>query len=725
MDDDAPRQPRRPDTGVREPWPRRSERATHPDPRDSRTTTPSWNSGRGPERPDERIAGPLRRRPDQPGRPADPPRGPERRQPPPPPAADPPTSPVGATPPRRPDPRTPEGRPGGRPAGAGPARPRTPPPAGRAAPVRVEPATRPVTKTPPVEARPADPRTDVPETRTEMVPTVGGRRSAPDVDVPETRTEMVPTVDGRRAAASDVADAEEAPPTGRVVSPAASRRSAPARHGRPAKQRTLGQALLATAAATVVPGTGHLMLGRRRNGTLIVGVFVLLVLALILLATTASRTTLLSNLLSARVLVLIGIGLLVGAIAWIAVIVRTYLLARPRSLATGPQAIGVVVTAALCLLVATPFGYAANLANAQRNLLDTLFSGDNGGTSTAEAIAKPRLNVLLVGSDAGPDREGTRTDSMMVASIDTRTGRTTLFGLPRNLGHVQFPPGSPMAKKFPEGFHDEDNPLSGDYLLNAVYAWGRDHHPDAPAGPTDDPGLNLLHDTVSYMLGLQLDYFVEVNMAGFAAIVDALGGLQVDTGPNPIPVGGITPDGRHVKPDRYIPAGPQLLNGEDALAYARSRTDSTDYTRMGRQRCLLQNLLTQKSPADMLTNFQAVANATTNSVSTNIPQGVLPSLVALAGQTTVKLESISFDPSLADPNRSDGKFSTARVDVDFMREVVQRAISEQPLPSTQPSTTPTSRASRTSAAASATPAPPGSTDVPPTSGPTSLAEACS
>ena len=282
-----------------------------------------------------------------------------------------------------------------------------------------------------------------------------------------------------------------------------------------------------------------------------------------------------------------------------------------------------------------------------------------------------------------------------------------------------------MAKKFPEGFHDEDNPLSGDYLLNAVYAWGRDHHPDAPAGPSTDPGLNLLHETVSYMLGLQLDYFVEVNMAGFAAIVDALGGLQVDTGPNPIPVGGITPEW---PPRQARPLHPGRVHSCSAARtrwrYARSRTDSTDYTRMGRQRCLLQNLLSQKSPTDLLTNFQAVANATTNSVSTNIPQGVLPSLVALAGQTSVKLESISFDPSLADPNRSDGKFSTARVDVDFMREVVQRVISGQPLPSAEPSTTPTSRPSRTSAVASATPAPPGSTDAPPTAGPTSLAEAC-
>ena len=119
-------------------------------------------------------------------------------------------------------------------------------------------------------------------------------------------------------------------------------------------------------------------------------------------------------------------------------------------------------------------------------------------------------------------------------------------------------------------------------------------------------------------------------MAGFAAIIDALGGLNVDVGPEPLPVGGITPTGRHVKPDRYIPAGPQHLDGADTLAVARSRTNSDDYTRMGRQRCLLQYVLQQKSPADLLTNFQGVAAATTDSVSTNIPQQVLPALVKVA-----------------------------------------------------------------------------------------------
>jgi polyisoprenyl-teichoic acid--peptidoglycan teichoic acid transferase len=378
----------------------------------------------------------------------------------------------------------------------------------------------------------------------------------------------------------------------------------------------------------------------------------------------------------------------------------------------------------LCLAVASPLGFGAQLANSQRQLLDTLFPSRGGGTPAAEAIGKPRLNVLLVGSDAGPDRRGTRTDTMMVASLDTRTGRTILFGLPRNIQRAQFPPGSPMARRFPEGFHDPTDPLSGDYLLNGVYAYAHNFPDVAPAGPTKDPGLNLLHSAVETMLGLKLDYYVEVNMAGFAAIIDALDGLTVDVGPEPLPVGGITPSGRHVKPDRYIPAGVQHLDGTDTLAVARSRTNTDDYARMGRQRCLLQYVLQQKSPANLLANFQGVAAATTGSVSTNIPQQVLPALVKVADSVgTVALESVSFDPNLADPSEPDGRFDTARPDFAFMKKVVRDTIAAPPpvaAPTTAAPTPPPSARARDDGRSAAIP----STRPQPTRGATSLSQAC-
>lgn len=541
------------------------------------------------------------------------------------------------------------------------------PPTPRNRPPRGEPPTRPVPRTP-----------------------------AP---VPEPPTTAMPW--------SEAARARDRPASAPVARRSVTRAAQRGRNRR--APRTLGRALLATAASTIVPGSGHLMLRRRQTGGLILTVFLLAVVALGIIGLSAGKAALIENALSTRVLVIAAVGLVVAALAWIAVIVRTYLIARPRGLDIGRRLVGAGVVTVLCLGIAAPFGFAANLVNSQRNLLDDLFPSGGGGTSAAEAIAKPRLNILLVGSDAGPDRTGARTDTMMMASIDTKSGRTTLFSLPRNIGFAQFPPGSPMARQFPTGFHDKNDPLSGNYLLNAVYAWGLDHPTEAPDTPTDNKGLNLLHQTVGYMLGVDLDYYVEVNMAGFSSIIDALGGVTIDVGPTPLPIGGVLPNGQHVRPDGYVPAGVQHLDGDQALWFARSRRDSDDYSRMGRQRCLLQTILKQKSPTDVLTNFQGIAAATTNSVATNIPQEVLPQLAKLAGEQSVALESVSFDPSLSDPSERDGRFNTSHVDVDYMRQVVQDAVTAPPaaaapVPTTAPPTTPKATTSN-KAQAPATPAP--------------------
>jgi LCP family protein required for cell wall assembly len=455
-------------------------------------------------------------------------------------------------------------------------------------------------------------------------------------------------------------------------------------------RRTLGRALLITGAAAVLPGSGHLLL-RRRIGALILGVFVLGLAALALFVLLTPRSRLFGYLFSPGVLRWAIVSCAVAALLWVSVVVRTYRLARPRPLDVAGRVGGAAVVLLLCLAVIAPFAYAASLANAQRSLVNALFP--SLGADDANVFDKPRINILVVGSDAGADRTGARTDSMGVASIDTQTGRTTLFGLPRNIEYAQFPPGSKMAERFPNGFHDRREPTSGNYLLNAVYAYGTDNPDVAPPGPSNNPGLNLLTSSVSYMLGLNLDYYLEMDMRGFSSIVDALGGLDVDVGPNPIPLGGIGPDGEQVRPFGYIPPGRQHLTGEFALWFARSRTYSSDFERMGRQRCLIQDLISQKSPQDVLRNYQAVADATANSLATDIPQSVLPSLLALADQARQRpLESVSFDPSLPDPTQSDGKFDPGNPNFDLMRQVVREVTSSATAPTT---TSPTATAEPT------------------------------
>jgi polyisoprenyl-teichoic acid--peptidoglycan teichoic acid transferase len=502
------------------------------------------------------------------------------------------------------------------------------------------------------------------------------------------------------------------------------------------RARTLTGALVITALSALVPGTGHLILRRRPTGYALVSLFVLGLLTAAFVALRVPRARLLEFALSSRWLAIIMLACVVAAMVWLVVILRTYELARPRRLASGQQLLGGFVVLLMCMGVGAPLGFAAYTANSQRNLINDLFpsgaaSADGSGAPAGDvdAIKKARINILLLGSDAGSGRIGTRTDTMVVASIDTKTGRTILFSLPRNVAYAQFPADSPIADEFPNGFHDPANPTSGDYLLNAVYAYGSNYPQLAPETPSNDPGLNLLYSSISTILGLQLDFYIVVNMQGFASIIDALGGLDVNVGPERVPMGGIGPFGESVRPFGYIQPGLQHLTGEQALWFARSRTNSTDYVRMGRQRCLLQYLVDQKTPVDVLKNFQAVASATTDSVSTNIPQELLAPLVTLAGKAKgIPMESIAFDPNLPDPGQADGRFDTGNPDYDYVRQVVRNALAPPP-EATQPPSAATPPPGPPGGATTTTPKKPGAgstqasgqSEAP---APTSLEEVC-
>ena len=484
--------------------------------------------------------------------------------------------------------------------------------------------------------------------------------------------------------------------------------SGSARRPRPVgTARSLG----AVAAAAAVPGLGHVVLGHRRTGAWVMGTFLVGAAALAATAAHLGRAGLLRSLVSPGVLLAVAVLCVLVMIAWMAVIMWTFVATDPQSRSTRDQVLGTAVSMALCVGVAVPLGAAANLAYTQRALLDRVFPTAPAPGPAAAVPTGPvlpaRMNVLLLGSDAGPDRTGARTDTMIVASIDTRTAATTLFALPRNIQHAPFPPDSPAADRFPDGFHNSRAPASGDYLLNNVAEYGRAHPALAPSGPTTDRGLNLLMSSITTMLGLPMTHYVAVDMAGLATLIDALGGVTVDVGPDPLPIGGVTYSGRHITPDGYVPAGVQHLDGDQALWFARSRRNSDDYDRMGRQRCLIGALVAQKSPADVVAHFQQVTAAAAASISTNIPQSLLPALLALAEEHRPVLRSVAFDPDLPDPVADRGRFDPADPDVAFMRRVVRAALAPPVVPAPRPA--PVVPASRPAAArgpsATASPAP--------------------
>ena len=207
---------------------------------------------------------------------------------------------------------------------------------------------------------------------------------------------------------------------------------------------------------SLLPGAGLLAVGRRTLGLLL-----LLTSGLVLavLAAFAFSGSIVERVLNVAVspnqlLLLAVLAVVVGGV-WCLTILATAWRARPERPSRFQAGVGVVLVSALCMVVVAPSAKGAQLALVQRDLVETVFNGGSapqvaGAAKPNSAKADPwantpRVNLLLLGSDAGDDRIGVRTDSMMVASIDTKTGDTVLFGLPRNLERVPFPASNPLS----------------------------------------------------------------------------------------------------------------------------------------------------------------------------------------------------------------------------------------------------------------------------------------
>jgi hypothetical protein len=181
---------------------------------------------------------------------------------------------------------------------------------------------------------------------------------------------------------------------------------------------------------------------------------------------------------------------------------------------------------------------------------------------------------------------------------------------------------------------------------------------------------------------VRVDYYVLVNLDGFKEIIDALGGVTIRVYKK-VPIGGIAPDGTRVPVTRYIEPGLRELNGYEALWYSRSRSDSDDYARMARQRCVMGAILHQADPWSVLRNYQKLARSAKSLVSTDIPRRLLPDLVDVALQAKdATITNLQFVPPL---------IKTADPDFDLIRHKVAGAIeaSEQTRTTTPPPSTST------------------------------------
>jgi LCP family protein required for cell wall assembly len=152
-------------------------------------------------------------------------------------------------------------------------------------------------------------------------------------------------------------------------------------------------------------------------------------------------------------------------------------------------------------------------------------------------------------------------------------------------------------------------------------------HPElAPEG--GDPGEETMRDTLGIILGIPIDYYAVVDMAGLVELVDALGGVDIyfekalhasSSPPN---------DGEDWLVYNYK-KGWNHLDGRMALVFARTRMDSSDYVRMGRQRCVVAALIDQTSMDKLIWEYPDILGVVKKMVRTDIPISALQQLVRL------------------------------------------------------------------------------------------------
>ena len=414
----------------------------------------------------------------------------------------------------------------------------------------------------------------------------------------------------------------------------------------------------------LIPGLGPLLAGNKRFGRLALRIWLSVVFALLVIVVLALvlRGPLLFVLTTAT-----GLGVLKWLVLaygmWMLVTmietIRQTQLIRVDAFARGLVLVVAVILGTIPAFVGI-FGW-AQVGMAQ-SAVQRIFADEHAGLKMP---ANGRINIMLLGADRGEGREGSRPDSISVMSFDAMSGRLVTVGLPRVLHGFGFAEG-PMR----DMYGDDYSYCNVDVCyLNSVYTEVETHdydmYPDAEAQGSER-GIEATRDAVEWITGLDIHYYVLVDMAGFATLIDAMGGVEIDVKER---VGlGINDDGTNPNwepPSVYIEPGKQVLDGEMALWYARSRYQTTDYARMERQRDL-QDAVISQLPSKIPSRGAQIIDALDDVVQTDIPPGQAGIIVDLALKSRGRddNERVQLSPPLVDPEAEVIDYDAARTEID-------------------------------------------------------------
>jgi len=444
---------------------------------------------------------------------------------------------------------------------------------------------------------------------------------------------------------------------------------------------------LAAMLSFIFPGLGQAYAGNPRMAAIFAIPVVLLITVPLLLMSLVGET-LRNGLLSRPFLVSILVMNLVF-FAWRAIAIIDAGLGGGRVVPRSDRRAGLIVVAALVLLTGVMHGWVAVVVSRLDTTLAQVFEpgdgnqsgGSDDGEDGAHASATPapeyrwdgrdRINFLLLGTDAAPGRDEILTDVVLVVSMDPVARTAAMISVPRDTGYIPLPDRRIYADGL---FPGKANELAGIAAAD----------PDLWCPDMDDTpvacGIRTVQEAIGLYVGLDLQYYAVVDMAGFAELIDAIGGVELC-----LPGRLVDPlFGDQLRPDDsagplVLPAGCSHYEGLAALAYARSRQGwiempdgrrlaQTDFDRNERQQHVLLALRDALADADFFSELPDILRALGRTVDTDFPRdhaGDLASLLPLI--TGPEIERVVLDyPRFVD--------APAQPEVNYLLEPRRNAI---------------------------------------------------
>jgi LCP family protein required for cell wall assembly len=260
------------------------------------------------------------------------------------------------------------------------------------------------------------------------------------------------------------------------------------------------------------------------------------------------------------------------------------------------------------------------------------------------------VNILLLGADARIGEEISRTDAIILLHINPRSGRVSMLSFPRDL-MVETP-----------GF--------GRRKINSVYLIG-----ETRLGK--GYGAALLKQTVSDLVGVPIHHFALINFDGFRKVIDLVGGISIDV-PKAIddpryPVDAFPGDVRTMQV--HFDPGPQWMDGERALIYARTRHADSDFGRNQRQQQVLLALVARVRERGLLSQINQIddyTGALRDYVRTDLPRSEMIRLARVAPRLDLdNIQRYAIDSKMI---ITLGNPDTFTADPEAVREMVDRMI---------------------------------------------------